>query len=310
MGGESGTSVPAESLAPTISLGHDFSRSAKHGLPFLIMEEQSGKAGQPFFSPQPEPGQLRLWTYPAIALPEEMRATFRELEAFARDDLQAAYIADLAFCFDFSSDWALGIQPGQPKLKYIPECTSWYTAAGPHAVINIVDCTGDLGAYRAVLAPAMYVVSAAQAERIRTFGEGGGTFIAGVRLGVKTQQSQIVRTPLPGLLREVMYVEVLDHRPIYSEKQRCTFFRRSCRRPSKHGRGVSSGRTFLIRRVQRRRPPTPRAPMQARRLSQRTRGATGVPSTLERIFKTLIWPVILATLLGAAVVKRAFATPF
>ena len=137
------------------------------------MEEQSGKAGQPFFSPQPEPGQLRLWTYPAIALSEEMRATFRELKAFAREDLQAAYMADLAFCFDFSSDWALGIQPGQPKLKCIPECTSWYTAAGPHAGIDIVDCTGDLGAYRAVLAPAMYVVSAAQAERIRTFGEGG-----------------------------------------------------------------------------------------------------------------------------------------
>ena len=255
--GDSGTSVAAELLAPTISLGHDFSRSAKNGLPFLIMEEQSGKAGQPFFSPQPEPGQIRLWTYQAIAHGamginyfrwdtanfaaeeywhgilrhdrspspafEEMRTTFRELKGFAREDLHAAYVARLALCFDFSSDWALGIQPGQPKLKYIPECISWYAAASSHGGIDIVDCTADLAAYQVVLAPTMYVVSEAQAARIRAFVEGGGTFIAGVRLGVKTEQSQIVRTPLPGLLREVMGVEVLDYQPIYSEKQGVRF---------------------------------------------------------------------------------------
>ena len=255
--GDSGTSVPAEFIAPTISLGHDFSRSAKGGKPFLIMEEQSGKAGQPVFSPQPEPGQIRLWTYQAIAHGamginyfrwdtanfaaeeywhgilrhdrspspafEEMRTTFRELKSLPREDLNAPYLAEMAVCFDFSSDWALAIQPGQPRLKYLPECVSWYGAAGPHGGVDIVDCTGDLARYRVVLAPAMYVVSAAQAERIRAFVEGGGTFVAGVRLGVKTEQSQIVRTPLPGLLREVMGVELLDYQPIYSEKQGVRF---------------------------------------------------------------------------------------
>ncbi len=173
------------------------------------------------------------------ALPEEMRATFRELKAFAREDLQAAYMVDLALCFDFSSDWAPGIQLGQPKLKYIPECTSWYTAAGPHAGINIVDCTGDLGAYRAVLAPAMYVVSAAHAERIGTFVEGGRHVYRGsaawrqnrvepnhpyaaARLAARGDGCRSTRPPTD-LLR----------------KTRCTFFRRSCRRPSKRGREVS-----------------------------------------------------------------------
>ena len=40
-----------------IALGHDFARSVKGGKPFMIMEEQSGKAGQKTFSPQPENGQ-------------------------------------------------------------------------------------------------------------------------------------------------------------------------------------------------------------------------------------------------------------
>ncbi len=42
-------------------------RGVKDGKPFLIMEEQSGKAGQRFFSAQPHPGQLRLWAFQAVA---------------------------------------------------------------------------------------------------------------------------------------------------------------------------------------------------------------------------------------------------
>jgi beta-galactosidase len=54
-------------VSSSIALGHDLARSVKGGKPFMIMEEQSGKAGQKTFSPQPEKGQARLWTYQAIA---------------------------------------------------------------------------------------------------------------------------------------------------------------------------------------------------------------------------------------------------
>src|SRR5207244_10876048 len=59
--------VPAGTISTATALGHDFARSVKGGKPFMIMEEQSGKAGQRTFSPQPEKGQVRLWTYQAIA---------------------------------------------------------------------------------------------------------------------------------------------------------------------------------------------------------------------------------------------------
>jgi beta-galactosidase len=42
-------------------------------------------------------------------------------------------------------------------------------------------------------------------------------------MGVKTESSQIVRTPLPGLLRDVMGVSVEDYVPIYSAKQGVKF---------------------------------------------------------------------------------------
>ncbi len=249
-----GTSLSAEAVAPICALGHDFSRSAKDGKPFLIMEEQSGKAGQPSFSPQPEPGQLRLWTYQAIAHgamginyfrwdtanfgPEEywhgllrhdrshspafneLQQTIRELKSLGPEALHASYVADLALCFDFSSDWALAIQPGQPTLKYMGEMLSWYGAiSASHLGVDIVDATGDLARYKVLFAPVLYVVSSQQAERIRSFVQGGGTFIAGFRLGVKQESSRIVDTPLPGLLRDVMGVELIDYQPIYSDKQ-------------------------------------------------------------------------------------------
>jgi beta-galactosidase len=86
-----------------------------------------------------------------------------------------------------------------------------------------VNATQDLSRYKVVCAPAMYIVSKEQAARIRDFVDTGGTFIAGFRLGVKDEHSQIVATPLPGLLREVMGVELVDYQPIYSEMQSVQF---------------------------------------------------------------------------------------
>ena len=257
-GPDSGISAPSEVVASMVAFSHDYSRSVKDGKPFLIMEEQTGKAGQPIFAPQPEPGQLRLWSYQAVAHGakginyfrwdtanfgaeeywhgmlrhdrshspgfDEIQQTIRELKSLGTDALNARYDADIALCFDSNSDWALTIQPGHPKLKYSAEILSWYgSIAASHAGVDIVNATQDLSRYKVLCSPAMYIVSKPQADRIRAFVGGGGTFIAGFRLGVKDEYSQIVKTPLPGLLRDVMGVELIDYQPIYSEKQSVKF---------------------------------------------------------------------------------------
>ena len=258
LGAESGASLPGQFLAPTVSMGHDFTRSAKGGKPFFVMEQQSGKAGQETLSPQPFPGQLRLWSYQAVAHGamginyfrwdtanfgaeeywhgllrhdrsnspgfDEIIQTIRELKQLGTEALNASYTADAALIFDYSSDWALGIQPGQPKLKYSSEIIAWYTAAtAAGASLDIVEATTDLSRYKVVIAPVMYVVSAAQAQRIQAYVQGGGTFIGTYRLGVKDETSHIVGTPLPGPLAAVMGVTVEDYLPIYSDPQSIAF---------------------------------------------------------------------------------------
>ena len=96
---------------------------------------------------------------------------------------------------------------------------SWYASiSSMHTGVDVIAPESDLSRYKLVFAPVQYVLSEKQAARIRSYVEGGGTFVTSFRLGVKDESSQIVRTPLPGLLRDVMGVTVKDYVPIYSEK--------------------------------------------------------------------------------------------
>lgn len=256
--GTAGTSLPPLTVATPVNFMLDSMRGVKNGEPFFIMEEQTGKAGQPTFSPQPEPGQLRLWSYQTIAHGafgiqyfrwdtttfgaeeywhgilqhdrrpspgfNEIKQTIGELKALGKEALHARCDATIAMCYDSSADWALDIQPGQPQLKYSGQMVTWYGAlSATQSGIDIVDGAHDLTRYKVLCAPAMYVVSPEQAEAIRAFVKQGGIFIAGFRLGVKDPYNRIVRTPLPGLLRDVMGVEVTDYEPIYSQPQSVAF---------------------------------------------------------------------------------------
>jgi beta-galactosidase len=242
----------------TVSLQHDFARGIKGGKPFMIMEEQSGKAGQRSFSPQPEKGQVRLWTYQAIAhgamgvnyfrwdtanfgaeeywhgilthartkspAYEEIRQTVKELKALGPELLNSRYPAEMALLFDYDCDWALQIQPGHYALRYVDQVTAWYgSIAASHAGMDVIAPGDELSRYKIVFAPLTYVLSEAQAARIRNFVQKGGVFVSNFRLAAKTESSQIVRTPLPGPLLDVMGVMVEDYVPIYSQKQSVKF---------------------------------------------------------------------------------------
>lgn len=250
-------SLGSDFVSSTVALQHDFGRSLKRK-PFLIMEEQVGKAGQSSFSPQPEKGQVRLWTYQAIAHGamgvnyfrwdtatfgaeqywhgmlnhdrskspafEEIKQTVAELKSLGSDLLNSEYVAEVALIFDYDSSWAVKIQPGHHALRYGNQITSWYAAISPrHSGIDVIGPGLDLTRYKVVFAPVAYVLSEAQAQKIRTYVENGGVFVTNFRLGVKTESSQIVRTPLPGRLEDVMGVTLADYVPIYSLKQSVKF---------------------------------------------------------------------------------------
>ncbi len=253
-----GGKMPPSAMANSVGFMLDYMRGVKRGEPFYIMEQQTGKAGQPTFCPQPEPGQLRLWSYQTIAhgafgiqyfrwdtatfgaeeywhgilqhdrQPSpgfaEIKQTIRELKSLGLDALHARCDAGIALLYDSNSDWALDNQPGQPQFQYSGQLLDWYgTLFASQAGVDMVDGIHDLSQYKILCAPAMYIVSPEQAAAIRAYVEQGGIFLAGFRLGVKDPYSRIVRTPLPGLLTDVMGTEVYDYEPIYSQPQNVSF---------------------------------------------------------------------------------------
>jgi beta-galactosidase len=141
------------------------------------------------------------------------------MKSLGEDALHAPYSADSALIFDVDSDWALQIQPGQRDLTYMSHAISWYASiSSMHTGVDVIAPESDLSRYKVVFAPLQYVLSEKQATHIRSYVEGGGVFVTSFRLGAKDESSQIVRTPLPGLLGDVMGVTVKDYVPIYSEK--------------------------------------------------------------------------------------------
>jgi beta-galactosidase len=255
--GKSGSLI-SNVIPPSVALGHDFARSIHGGKPFMIMEEQSGKAGQSTFSPQPEKGQVRLWTYQAVAHGamgvnyfrwdtatfgaeeywhgmlnhdrskspafDEIIKTVKELKTLGPEILNSQYAAETALLFDYDSSWAIKLQPGHHALSYTDKITSWYASMSPSRTgIDVIGPNDELGKYKIIFAPVMYVLSEKNAASIRTFVQNGGVFVSNFRLGVKNEYSQIVRSTLPGPLRDVMGVAVEDYVPIYSGKQGVRF---------------------------------------------------------------------------------------
>ena len=254
---ESKVEMPPDAISAMIAMSHDFARCIKRK-PFMIMEEQSGKAGQKTFSPQPAPGQVRLWTYQAVAHGamgvnyfrwdtatfgaeeywhgmlnhdrskspafEEMKQTVRELKELGQELLYSEYPAEMALVFDYNSSWAVSIQPQHFALSYMNQVTAWYGSISPnHSGVDFVAPDGDWSAYKIVYAPLAHVITAAQAEKIKNYVQNGGVFVAGFRSGVKNESGQMVKTSLPGLLAEVMGTTVEDYVPIYGAKQSVKF---------------------------------------------------------------------------------------
>jgi beta-galactosidase len=155
---------------------------------------------------------------------EEIRQTMKELKTLGPEVLRSDYASESAVVFDYDCSWAVPIQPGHPSLNYLSQVTSWYTAlSAGHTGIDVIVPGADLSPYKIVVAPLPYVLSEAQAERVRNFVRTGGTFVAGFRLGAKNEFSQIVRTALPGPVRDLMGVTVEDYVPIYSGKPKVKF---------------------------------------------------------------------------------------
>ena len=228
-----------------IALGHDMTRGFK-GKPFWVMEQQSGSGGWQTVGMTPRPGEMRLWTYQAIAHGADAVVYFRwrtarfgteqywhgvlyhhgqpgrrydelkligsELKRVGSEFAGAENRNQVAMILSYDTRWAFQGQPNHADFKYASLFTSYYKALHVRNIgVDIVPPDADLSRYRLVIAPAVYVLAQETADRLRGFVQNGGTLIATARTGVKDEANAVVNSYLPGLLAEVCGVEVVDY---------------------------------------------------------------------------------------------------
>ena len=220
---------------------HDLYRAVGRGR-WWIMEQQPGPVNWAPWNPDPLPGMARLWAWEAFAHGAEAVCYFRWRQApFAQEQMHAGLLrpdsapaqayeeagivanelttmpdveqgtADVALVFDYASAWAWEIQPQGRDFSYFRLVFETYKGLrrlGLNVDILPPD-TGDLDAYKLVLAPGVATLSD---KFLAALAQHKGMSLIGPRTNSKTIDFAIpVPLPpnLPGLNAVIARVESL-----------------------------------------------------------------------------------------------------
>jgi len=223
---------PADPTAPAYAaMVRDLMRSLGGGAPWLLMEQSSSAVNWRAQNAAKAPGQMRAWSYQAVArgadgilffqwrqsaagsekfhsglVPhagtdtrvwrevEQLGAELASLSERAGDDAVAGtrVPSRVAIALDWDSWWAIE-QPASPTtVSYHEVLFAWHRALSSLGVaVDFVRAHDDLSGYRVVVAPAHFVMTDAQSANLASFAEGGGTLVVGFGSGITDEDLHI-----------------------------------------------------------------------------------------------------------------------
>ncbi len=231
---------------------HDLYRGCGPHRRWWVMEQQPGPVNWAPWNPVPRPGQIRLFTWEALAHGAECVSYFRWRQApFAQEQMhaglnlpnnaglsvggeEAARVgaelrslgtlpkstpAKTALVFDYEASWMLRIQPHGQDFSYAELTFRWYEAARRLGLdIDIVPPGRDLSGYSLVLAPSLPHVSE---TALAAFKRTDAVMLFGPRSGSKTRNFAIPEGLPPGPLQDMIPIivrQVSSFRPNLSQR--------------------------------------------------------------------------------------------
>ncbi|MFL5705039.1 MAG: beta-galactosidase, partial [Ktedonobacteraceae bacterium] len=142
---------------------------------------------------------------------EEIRRTGEELQRLGA--LVAADLpAEVAILRSYDALWAFEAQPTAEGLAYDDQVGRYYRALWERNVaVDLITEDGPWEPYKVLVAPCLFVLREEVSTRLHAWVEAGGTLVLTFRSGVKDEYNRVVDQPLPGALRDLAGVQVIDY---------------------------------------------------------------------------------------------------
>lgn len=227
-----------------VSMAHELMRGTKDKN-FWVMEQQSGPCGWDIFGGTPRPGQLRLWTYQAVAhgaegivhfrfrsapfgmeqywlgivdhdgVPRrryfEIQKTAAELHALTPLLENAQQVSDVLIVKSYEEVWSHSIKRHVRDFDYRNVLYDYYKAnnnLGTNPVCGSEEMIGSK--YKVVYMPAYSMVTETVKERLEKYVSEGGELVLTYRSGIRDADNNITTLTLPGKLREMAGIIVQE----------------------------------------------------------------------------------------------------
>jgi beta-galactosidase len=231
------------------ALGFDLMRSLGGGRPWLLMEQAPSAVNWRARNRPKRPGQMRLWSLQAVARGADgicffqWRASragaekfhsgmvphagpdsrvFREVAALGADLGRLGAVAgarvpaEVALLLDWSSWWAseLDSHPSA-DFRLLDALLRHYAPLWEAGVtVDLAHPEADLSGYRLVVAPNLYLVTAAAAERLHAYVTGGGSLLLSCFSGIVDEHDQVRLGGYPAPFRELLGLRVEELWPL------------------------------------------------------------------------------------------------
>ena len=223
-----------------VSMAHEIMRGVKNKN-FVVTEEQSGPCGWDVMGPTPEPGQIRLWAWQAIAhgaegilyfrfkalhygmeqywygvldhdgIPRrryfEIQQTGKELAKLEKYIVGARNDYEVLMVRSYDNIWAHDIKRHAGTFNY-HDVEYGYFKANNDLNIQTAVSKGDYTGYKIVYMPAYNLVDEKEIEKAKDFVQKGGTLVVTYRSGQRDEYNNIRLDTLPGAFRELAGIEV------------------------------------------------------------------------------------------------------
>jgi len=232
------------------AMAGDLMRSLGGGRPWVLMEQSPNRVNWREVNAPKAPGQMRLWSYQAVARGADgimffqwrqsragaekfhsamvphgnpqssptwrevvrLGAELRELDAVCGSRIRA----DVAILLDWESWWALEL-PSKPsnRIQQLEQLEAFYRPLfEANVTVDFARPGDDLSGYKLVVAPTLYLVSDAAAANINSYVEGGGHLVMSFFSGIADPNEHIRLGGYPQPFARTLGVQVLDWAPL------------------------------------------------------------------------------------------------